>query len=198
MNILQQSHERLKKLTIEELKPILRHFQQVRISAKTILLEPGGISGSIWYVDTGILRSYMVVEEDKRSSTEKNVVSTREITNWIVSEGGFLTDMRSFLHQTPAMAFIETLEACKLYRLSHESYLSINKSFPELSRTLFENTLILSELRVQMCNLRNPIDRLQMFERMHPDLAGRISVGLQASYLNIDRATLSRIRSKKL
>jgi CRP-like cAMP-binding protein len=197
MNILKQSQERIKRLTLDELKPILRHFQPVRVSAKTTLLEPGGVSGAIWYVDTGILRSYMVLEEEKRASPAADVATNREITNWIVSEGGFLTDTRSFLHRTPALAYIETLEASKLYKLSHENYLHIHRLFPDLFRTLFENTLILSELRVQMCNLRNPIQRVQMFEHMHPELAGRISVGLQASYLNIDRATLSRIRSKR-
>lgn len=195
MKILQPGQGAIKKLRLEELRPILPDFRPLYVSAKTTLLEPGGVSEAIWYVDSGILRSYTIIEDEKRSSTNK-LTSNREITNWIVSEGGFLTDIRSFLYRAPTLAVIETLEDCTLYKLSYENYLSAHKFVPDLTRVLFENTLLLSESRVQMCSLRNPLHRLEMFERLHPNLTGRISLGIQASYLNMDRATLSRIRGK--
>jgi hypothetical protein len=75
MNILLQSHERVTKPTRDALEPFLQHFQPVRVSAKVILSEPGGVNGAIWYVDTGMLRSYIVLEEEK----EGNVATNREI-----------------------------------------------------------------------------------------------------------------------
>jgi len=197
MDALSQNLINLTRLDKKAIEPILQFFTPIKVSAKSILLEPGSISQTAWFIGHGIMRAYSIVQEPKRSgSTEDNEQLTRETTNWIVPEGGFLTDIRSFLHQTPATYYIEALEHCKLYKLHYDNYLLIQQSFPIIARVIFENTLIMADLRVQMCLLRNPINRLQMFEQMYPGMSGRISVVIQASYLNIDRATLSRVRGK--
>lgn len=121
----------------------------------------------------------------------------REVTNWIVPAGGFLTDIRSFLYRMPATCYIETLEASKLYSLSFDNYLTIQRTYPDIARAIFENTLVMADFRVRMCNLRDPESRLEMFENKYPTLKGRLSVNIQASYLNIDPTTLSRLRSRK-
>lgn len=197
MNTLLKNISELAKLTVDEVEPILSLFSHVKVSSKAILLEPGSISQSAWFIGKGILRAYSIVEETKRSHTiSDSETNAREITHWIVPEGGFLMDVRSFLHQIPATYFIETLESCSLYKLSYENYLVIQQSYPNIARLIFEHTLILADLRVQMCSLRAPLNKLTMFEKMYPGISGRLSVNIQASYLNIDRVTLSRLRGK--
>ena len=98
MDALLQSLIKLTRLEKKEVDPVLRFFAPVNISAKAILLEPGSISHTVWFIGQGILRAYSVVQENKRSGiTEFGEQSIRETTNWIVSEGGFLTDVRSFI-----------------------------------------------------------------------------------------------------
>ncbi len=196
--MLTENQKRLGRLTTEEFALISGYFQPMNFSAKAVLLEPGSISRTAWFVERGILRTYTMCEEKKRSvSSEDSRRPNREITNWIVQEGGFLTDVRSFLYQSPATCYIETLEPCRLYKLTYDNYLIIQHNYPDLSRVIFENTLIMADLRVQMCSLRNPADRLNLFERMYPEMLGRLSVNIQASYLNVDPATLSRLRGRK-
>jgi CRP-like cAMP-binding protein len=197
MDNLLQRLVNLTRLPDHEIEPVLQYFEPVNISAKAILLRPGEKSRTAWLIGSGILRAYSLVEEDKRSgSAQDSGKRIREVTNWIVAEGDFFTDLRSFIRQKPATCFIETLEDCTLYKIRYESYLIIQQSFPIIARTIFEKMIIRADQRVQMSNFRDPVNRLRMFEEMYPGMSGRISVIIQASYLNIDRETLSRLRRR--
>jgi CRP-like cAMP-binding protein len=195
MELLLQNLTKLTRLPESELVSLLPYFEPMTSRENTVLLSPGVVSSSVWFIGSGVLRAFHLVEQRKRSQDEDRL--SREITNWIVPAGGFLTDVQSFLYQTPANYFVETLEACRLYRLSYHHYRVIQSSHPDIARAIFENTLIMADLRVQMCNLRAPESRLEMFEKMYPALKGRLSVNIQASYLNIDPTTLSRLRSAR-
>ena len=197
MEILYQRLKSLTRFPAQELIPALDLFRLIRIPSRTVLLEAGQISDTVWFIDTGILRAFYHTEEEKRSmSFCKNEKVLREVTSWIAPEGGLLTDISSFLYQKPALYFIESLEPCRLYALSYENYQHINQQFPSIAKALFEHTLIMADQRVQMCNLRSPKERLSMFLRLYPGLTARLSVNAQASYLNIDPTTLSRLRGK--
>ena len=197
MKIVRQNLITFSRLKLEELKPILGFFEITKYSSpRAILVEQGSVCQSAWFIDRGILRAYYYLEEKKRSHENNNETVTREMTNWILPEGGFLTDVRSFLHQTPSSYYIETLEPCTLYRISYDNYLIIHRLFPDISRVLFEHTTIMADLNIQVGNFRHPEDRLRMFEQISPTLTGRLSINVQASYLNIDPTTLSRIRGK--
>lgn len=195
MKLLLQNLTKLTRLPQSELIPLLPYFEPMTTLPDTALLSPGEVASSVWFIGSGVMRAFHIVEQRKRSQVEEKLV--REITNWIVPAGGFLTDIRSFIYQTPANYFVETLEACRLYSLSFNNYLILQSSHPEIARAVFENTMVMADMRVQMCNLRDPQSRLEMFEKMYPGLKGHLSVNIQASYLNIDPTTLSRLRSKR-
>jgi|GEM_PF-5424792 len=198
MEILLNNLSKLTRLPEAELVPILHHFLPRTIKAGVGLLTPGAISTAVWFIGTGALRAFYHVEERRRKDgAEFQGIVFREVTTWIVPAGGFLTDVKSFLRQTPGLYHIEALEPCSLYSLSYNSYMIIQHDHPYIARAIFENTLIMADLRMQMCNLRYPEDRLAMFENMYPGMTGRLSVNIQASYLNIDPSTLSRLRGKR-
>lgn len=198
MKILYDRLKALTGFTSKQLIPVLDLFQLTRLPARTILLESGEPSETVWFVDTGILRAFYSIDERKRSMVFcKSDKTCRQVTSWIVPEGGFLTDVSSFLYQKPAKYFIETIEPSRLYALPHENYQRISLQFPAIAKALFEHTLIMADMRVQLCNLRNPKERLLMFHQMYPGLSARLSVNMLASYLNIDPTTLSRLRRKE-
>ncbi|TDE11747.1 Crp/Fnr family transcriptional regulator [Dyadobacter psychrotolerans] len=188
----------LTRLPGDQLKSILHYFIPATVPRGIMLLVPGVMFPPAWLIGSGSLRAFYQVEENKRTRTagtkEKLI---REITNWIVPEGGILTDIRSHLHQVPSQYYIEALEPCKLYSLSYDHYLAIRTSHPTVAQALFEDPLAMADLRVQMCNLRDAAARFEMFENTYPGLKGRLSVNIQASFLNIDPTTLSRLRAKK-
>ncbi len=197
MDLLRQGLVQFSGLPKEKIECITSLFQIANVPARHLLLSSGEKCQTAWFIGTGVLRAFYRIEEKKRAvyitGDEKNL---REITNWIVPAGGFLTDISSFLHKRQAIYNIEAIEPSKVYSLSYSNYQKIQRSHPEIAQLLFEHTLAMADSRVRMCNIRNPEERLEMFEDLYPLLKGRLSVNIQASYLNIDPATLSRIRSK--
>lgn len=185
----------LTQLKKGDIDPILPLFQIQTVPARSRLLSVNDSCQTAWFVGSGVLRAYYFVEERKRTNHTSDITA-REVTSWIVPSGGLLTDLCSFLHRKPAVYHIETLQNSKLYTLSYQNYLVIQKMHPEVGTATFEHTLIMADMRVRMMNLRSPIERLEMFEKLYPALKGQLSVNILASYLSIDPATLSRLRGK--
>ena len=189
---------KLTRLPEDQIIPILHYFIPCTVGRGARLLAPGSMSPTAWLIGRGSVRAFYQVEEKRRTRTNKTEERLlREITNWIVPEGGFITDIRAFFHKAPSIYHIEALEPCRLYSLSRDYYLAIKKSHPDVACAFIENTLVMADLRVQLCNLRDAADRFAMFENRFPEMRGRLSVNIQASYLNIDPTTLSRLRGRK-
>ena len=188
---------KLTKLPERDVLPVLDFFETADVSAQKLLLSPGMVCSQIWFVGTGSIRAYYQVEERKRGKKgEIEEKTTREVTNWLIPAGGVHTAMRSFSPQTPTSYFVETLEQCHLYTLSYQNYRSLLRSHAEVVVKIFEQVFIMTELRLEICNLRFPKDRLRMFDRTYPGKTSHLSVNVQATYLNIDPSTLSRWRKK--
>lgn len=196
MDALLQSLSSLTRLSKDHIEPLFSLFEVEKVQSRTSLLSINDYCSKVWFIGNGSLRAFYHIEEEKRVFNSNGSVVLREVTSWVVPEGGFLTDISSFLHKKPASYNIEAMEASKLYSLSHDNYLIIQKTHPEIAQALFEHTLVMADLRVRMANLRLPKERLKMFERLYPTLLGRLSVNTMASYLNIDPCTLSRLRYK--
>lgn len=197
MEILIRSLKVLTGLERHDIGSLTDFFQIREVPHKELLLSLGTTCQTLWFIGNGCLRAYYHIEERKRiGHATKNETVVREVTNWIVTEGDFLTDINSFYFQVPSSYYIEALEPTKLYTLSYDNYLATQKIYPEISCKILAHTLVMADRHMQLCNLRHPVERLHMFEHLNPTLKGRLSVNIQASYLNIDPATLSRIRSK--
>lgn len=196
MDTLLHSLSSLTRLPKDRIRPLSTFFEVEKVESRTSLLSINDCCSKVWFVGNGSLRAFYDIEEEKRIHNNNGSVVLREVTSWIVPEGGFLTDISSFLHKKPASYNIESIETSKLYSLSHENYSIIQRSHPEISQALFEHTLVMADLRVRMTNLRLPKERLKMFELLYPTLKGRLPINTIASYLNIDPCTLSRLRYK--
>ncbi len=188
---------KLTKMPEQNLRPILGLFELVEAPANDILLAPGTVCPKVWFVGSGSLRAYYHIEECKRKKRkdEREKIS-REVTNWIIPPGGLYTSVQSFSQQIPTMYYVETLEASRLFTLSYPNYLALQKSHPEIVLKIYEHVIVMSELRLHICNLHYPEDRLRMFELTYPGKTSHLTVNVKATYLNIDPSTLSRWRGK--
>lgn len=197
MELLQQHLNALSGTTNEEIKKMLPFFEPQNVHGRTLLLSIGEICPKIWFVGSGSLRAYYDIEEKKRSAVNINEQKVRrQITNWIVPAGGILTNVTNFFFQTPSFYNIETLESSKLYGLTYGNLRIIQANHPQFAFSLYESSLLMADLRIRICNLRHPEERLILFEQSYPTMRGSLSINILASYLNIDPTTLSRIRSK--
>ena len=176
---------KLTKLPEKDLVPILYLFEPIQVPAKAPLLTSGSICSKVWFVGSGSLRAYYYQDERKRNG-DKTQKNTREVTDWLIAAGGLYTPMQSFSQQVPSSYYIETLQSSQLFTLSHQNYLALKRSQPEMVFKIYEHVMSMDRLRLHICNLRYPEDRLRVFELTHRGLIGQLPVYIQASYLNIE------------
>ena len=151
----------------------------------------------VWFIGVGSIRAYYHLEERKRTNKGNlEEKTTREVTDWLIPAGGLYTAMRSFSQRVPTAYYVETLEACQLHTLSYQNYQAILRYHSEVFAKIVEYIINASESRLRMCHLRYPEDRLRMFQLACPGKTSHLSVNMQASYLDIDPNTLSRLRKK--
>lgn len=188
---------KLTNLPEQKLMPVLELFESIDVPANKTLLTSSSICSKIWFVGSGSLRAYYYQEERKRTKSGNNGEKTiREVTDWLVAPGGLYTPMHSFSQQVPTSHYVETLQVSHLFTLSHQNYLILKKSQPEVVFRIYEQAIIMYEMRLRMCNLHYPEERLRMFELTHRGMIGQIPVCVQASYLNIEPNTLSKFRGR--
>ena len=185
----------LTKLPEQDLTPVLDLFEVIDVPANKLLLSPGEICQNVWVVGSGSIRAYYTLEERKRTKKKVETI-TREVTNWIVPPGGVYTDMQSFSQRIPSAYYVETLQASRLFTLSHRNYKILQSTYHEVGWAIFEHVSIMAEQRVMMSNLRYPQDRLERMKAMFPGLMGFLPVNIQASYINMETNALSKLRSR--
>jgi hypothetical protein len=114
-------------------------------------------------------------------------------------ENHFCSDSRSFLTRQPAQCYIDALEDCALYTLSHDQVQALGKQYRDVAdchRLVLEKLLIVGENRIMMHVLTRPEERYKRLLSDFGDMIGRLPQKYLASYLGVTPVSLSRIRSR--
>jgi CRP-like cAMP-binding protein len=156
--------------------------------AKTKILVPGDFSNFEAYVLNGLLRLYVIDENNQ------------EVTIHFAKEDWWVGDMNSFLNNKPSQFYIETIEPTTLASISFENKEMIYKKFPIFERCyrlIFQKThFALMERLIGILSKTAEV-RYQSFIEKYPDIQQRVAQHYIASYLGITPVFLSKIRAKK-
>ena len=144
-----------------------------------ILLQAGDISDKIWWIEEGLLREFFVPENG------------REVTLRMAGAGTFIYAPKSYLSGEPGATAIEVIEKCRVMAVRQQDIP------PGLFKTILRETVLQSEKRLEVLHWKSPVERLEAFERLFPELCNRIPLYYVASFLNITPQTLSRIRGRR-
>ncbi|MDW3646589.1 MAG: Crp/Fnr family transcriptional regulator [Bacteroidia bacterium] len=121
----------------------------------------------------------------------------KDITQWISSQGEFVTDLASMVFKTPSRWNIQALTDCELYSISKEKYDEIGKIIPQwdqLEKLFLAKCFLTLEDRVYSFLSMSAEQRyLQLFEKKQ-DLFNETPLHYLASMLGMTPETLSRIR----
>ncbi|MGB3453304.1 MAG: Crp/Fnr family transcriptional regulator [Moheibacter sp.] len=163
------------------------YFKQIEVPAKTVLLEEGEISKTLYYIEKGCLRT--LVNNDGK-----------EITTQFFFENDSVGSFESFRTGRPSLYSIESLEVCVLQTISQKDFQKAIKDSAELNKELEEHLFrrLFQAQQLFYSYLKNsPQERYQELIKKQPQILKRVPQHYIASYLGITSVSLSRIRNRK-
>ncbi len=162
-------------------------FKRMEVPAKTILLQEGHISKTMFFIEKGCLRTWVNNEG-------------RDITTQFFFEGDAVSSIESFRTKQPSLYSIETIEPCVLLTLSQKDFRQVIDDTPEL-RKIFEEHMfrrLFQSQQIFYSFLKNsPKKRYEELVERHPHIVQRVPQHYIASYLGITSVSLSRIRNRR-
>ena len=170
-----------------ELKNLLqKSFEEQTIPKGKLLLYEGDVCKSLWFLSSGILRSF-------------HNIGDKEITSRIMFTGHIVISAGSFFTQTPATESIEALTDCTLMRLDFEKLQQIYKRFPAFNyhtRLITEQYFFHQEQRLYMLRKHDALAKYKYFLENYSFILKDIPQKYIASFLDMTPETLSRTRNK--
>lgn len=177
----------VKKLDFKDLQ--LRQLEQVvevvQLKKKDYLIRAGNICEFVGFIESGILRSYIL-----RESIEFNV-------DFYLADS-FVSSYTSFLTHQPTNTNIQALSDSTIYTISSTNYSNLLKSNMEWYRfsKLIADTLYVKKCRREKSLLMDSaMDRYNLLLKSYPQIEQLVAQYHIASYLGIRPESLSRIKS---
>jgi CRP-like cAMP-binding protein len=174
-------------LTGDEIDLIQNSFTPKKFRKKQYFLQEGEVCRYSAFIIKGAMRQYRV--DDKG---EEHIIKLF-IENW------WANDRESFLRQAPSDYFIDAWEDTEALLATKAALIDLIDRIPALSeiiRIIDANFAIASQRRLSAAISLSAEERYHDLEKTYPEFLQRFSLQIIASYLGINRETLSRIRSR--
>lgn len=156
-------------------------------SNKYFFIQSGVIQKEIGFVTKGLVRGFYVDEKGN------------EITTLFSKEEEYVTHYSAFITQTPSKYYFQCLEETDFVTLNYQHIQEGYEKFIELERygrLIAEEVLKVQRTRIESFQFQTAEERYLDFMAHRSDIFQRISLTHLATYLGIERPSLSRIRKR--
>ena len=174
-------------LTEEETNSIESVFLPKKFRKKQYFLQEGEVCKYTAFIVKGAMRQYTVDEKGEEH------IARLSIENWWAS------DRESLMKHTPSIYFIDAWEDTEALLISKDAFMDLINKVPSLSewmRNIDVNYAIASQRRLNAAISLSAEERYHDLEKSYPEFLQRFPQHIIASYLGINRETLSRIRGR--
>ncbi len=157
------------------------------LKAKDFLIRENEICREMAFVNKGVLRMYYLSPAGK------------EINTMFFFENDFATSFQSLLQQRPGRYFIQALEDCELITVAHDTLQNAYEHshlWNKFGRIIAEKSYIISEKRIESLLFLDAEERYLNLVKTYPRVFEQVPLYHIASYLGIERESLSRLRKK--
>lgn len=186
MNTLKSEIKQLSNGTDKEVKEIYDHLTLTVLDKGDYLLKQDHICNQYFFIEKGTVRLYYWKDD-------------KDFTVWLGTEGQIFTELDSFLHQTPSLVNIESIEESLVYRITKE------KSDALASKSAAYNTLLRRTVEKAFANMsRNIIsfqseDATARYLRVENEKnwLNKYPLKYISSFIGITQSSLSRLRAKR-
>lgn len=185
LHIAQKLTEQTVSVSREALEKLASILVKNEIKKGQNFLNEGEVCTQMGYVYKGLVRQYYY----------KN---GKEMTEHFCCEEGVFICIESFLRQKPSRLVVEALENTIIYGIPHDSILKLAEECYEIEkvyRGLLENSLILSQVKMDMFRFESANERYNRLLREQPEIVRRAPLSYIASFLLMTPETLSRVRA---
>ncbi|GGF30949.1 Crp/Fnr family transcriptional regulator [Echinicola rosea] len=192
MNIEEQKYineylEQFSPLGEEVVSFLQPHVKVQRVPKASFFLKNGDVQTHMGFVSKGLFRRFFTNEKGN------------DITTGFIKENQYVTDYPSFIRQRPTKYYLQSLEPSTVvnlpYEVIQESYAKFKKSEMQ-GRLIAESVLTILSDRVESFLFLTAEERYLNFMATNEELINRISLTHLASFLGIERQSLSRIRKR--
>ncbi|AOM75767.1 Crp/Fnr family transcriptional regulator [Pedobacter steynii] len=162
-----------------------RDFNPLTLSMNQILISAEQLPDRIFFIQKGLLRGYYMGEKEP-------------VTTWFAGPDQFIIP-NNFFSQEPCNEYIQSLEDCSLLSISHHSCLKMSLESNDIAKIfykLLEEKQLLSDARERMLRIPNAEKRYLSMTKLMPVLHRNVKDDTLASYMNVTRRHLERIKIK--
>src|SRR5450432_3983599 len=174
-------------LTEEEIGLIQSFFTPKKFRKRQYFLQEGEVCKWLAFIVKGAMRQYSVNDKG-----EEHIIRLY-IENW------WANDRESVMKQVPSIYFIDAWEETETLIVTKTALTDLVDHIPAMSewlRKLDVNFAIASQRRLNAAISLTAEERYHDLEKTYPEFLQRFPQHIIASYLGINRETLSRIRAR--
>ena len=175
------------KLSDKELMKVIQLFETVHVKKNEHLYRPGEIVRQVYFVEKGCLRQYYINNNGE------------DRTIYFKIEGGWCSELVSFLDNKPTELSVQALEDGTLQAINQKNWVyavSQIQSFTLGFIRAQQDTNYMLKKRLAEATVETPEEKYLRFLEEEPHLLQRIPLYQIAAYLAMTPETLSRIRKK--
>lgn len=151
-----------------------------------LLLSAGEICSNLYFIRKGLLKCYYIVHQ-------------QEVCEWFFGELETVVSIGSFYDQVPGEDFIRALKDCELFYITYEELNYLYRTFVEFNvvgRVLTNKYLRIWHRQARNIRMLTAEERYLFLLKTQPELINLVPVRDLASYLDMSRETLSRMRGR--
>jgi CRP-like cAMP-binding protein len=174
-------------LNDDEFKRFIKPFLVTTVQKKEYLLREGEVCNFEAFVNKGCFKVYHL--DDK--GVEQVVYFAAE--NW------WITDIDSFIHQTPSQLSIQALENSEILLIQKADKEKLYEDMPKvekLFRIMTQKTHVALQRRMIDTLSKTADQRYLEFLHRYPEIASRLTNIQIAAYLGVSHEFVSKIRKK--
>jgi CRP-like cAMP-binding protein len=183
----------------DSLNDIIAKFCPISYEKNEYLIKEGQICDILFFINTGIIHEYSRNYDDD-DDDDDDADAVKKSTNWISGSNEWIFQIKSFIENKPSLCNIQALEKTTVYTLKKSDFQEILKLYPEVYPFvvgMYERYLLTLDDRTALQRIKPASRRLELYEKYNAHIARSIPLHVLASFLNIDRSELSRIRAKR-
>jgi len=160
--------------------------KKTSLKEEEYLLKAGEVCKNLYFIKRGLLKCFYIVHN-------------KEVSDWFFGELETVVSIDSFYDQVPSEDFIQALEDCDLFYITYEELGYLYRTYIEFNvvgRVLTNKYLRIWHRQARNIRMLTAEERYLFLLEKQPELIMKVPIQDLASYLDMTRETLSRMRGR--